>query len=175
MTLEGKRPRRRWQLAAAIALLVVTVLAATIQGGVLAPKFDAVGDGTGGDARVTDYFNDYQNASWRSWTITGVRLVDDGSIRSRTGVHVIDVGVRRGSDGQGSALRRLTVRPGQRFSVDLVVQRQICVLPKGYRTRAQVQQYQLSRIEHQPSLPIDIAVTTPFGTRTVGTTFRVGC
>ena len=45
--------------------------AATIQSGVLAPKFDAVGDGTGGDAPWTDYFNDYQNASWRSWTITG--------------------------------------------------------------------------------------------------------
>lgn len=170
-----KRLGRTSYVAGAVALLAVTVFAATVQGGVLAPKFDTFGGGTGGDARVANYFSDFQNASWRSWTITGVHLADNRSARAQSDGQDIAVSVRRGSNGQGRALQRLTVGPGQKFTVDLVERRQICHLPHGYRTSAQVQQYQLSRIEHQPSVPIVIAVATPFGTRAYVTTFRIGC
>jgi hypothetical protein len=175
VTSKLKRLGRTAYVAGAVALLAVTVFAATVQGGVFAPKFDTFGGGTGGDARVADYFSDFQNASWRSWTITGVHLADNGPTRARSGGQDIALSVRRGSDGQGPALQRLTVGPGQKFTVDLVERRQICHLPRGYRTSAQVQQYALSRFEHQPRIPTVIAVATPFGTRTVGTTFRVGC
>lgn len=172
---KGKRPGRPSYVAGAVALVAVTVFAATIQGGVLAPKFDTFGGGTGGDAHVANYYNDFQNASWRPWTITGVHLADSGPTQARDDGQGIALSVRRGSDGQGPALQRLTVGPGQKFTVDLVERRQICHFPRGYRTSAQVVQYNLSRIEHQPRIATVIAVATPFGTRTIDVTFRVGC
>jgi hypothetical protein len=175
MASRFRRLGRSWHAASAVVLVAVTVFAATIQGGVLAPRFETVGGGTGGDARVANYYSAFQNVSWRAWTITGVQVADSGSTRAQDNGQGIAVSVRRGTDGQGPALQRLTVGPGQRFTVDLVERRQICHLPPGYRTSAQVVQYNLSRFEHKPRIPTVIAVATPFGTRTLDTTFRVGC
>lgn len=175
MASKLKRLRRTWHVVGAVALLAVTVFAATIQGGVLAPKFDTLGAGTGGDARIANYFSDLQNASWRSWTITGVHLADNGTTRAPSNDEDIVLSLRRGSDGQGPALQRLRVGPGQEFTVDLVEKRHICPLPSGYRTSAQVVEYQLSLVKHQQRLPTVLTVVTPFGPRAYLMTFSVGC
>ena len=183
-----RRIGRRARMAAAGALLAVSLVATLSQGGLLVPKFDAnsgggtgtytgSGGGTGGSYSTSS--NLVQNVSWRSWTVTGVHLTDIGSAVP-TDVKVIQVGVRRtdyqlGVHGPGRSLPRLTVAPGQEFDVVLVEKQDDCPAPPPIHTEAQAQRWLNSPRQHMHSIPAAITVKTPLGTRSVPTAFTVSC
>jgi len=170
-----RRHGRAWYMATAGVLLVVAVFAATIQGGVLAPKFEPSGGGTGLSESNGSAYLVLQNVSWRSWTITGIRFATDQSPRVLASVRTGVLSVHRGGRGQGPAVATLTVGPGQTFSVDLVQRHRVCPEPGANLTTAQFERFAATVDNNRKNILALISVVTPFGTRTVGSTFTTAC
>ena len=156
---------RSWYVAAAAALVAVTAFGATIQAGVLAPQFHTTGgSGTGGTQLVS-----FQNDSWRSWTITRVHFPNRSSASARVEGRTMRLTLHEGPivppHGQlGPGLARLSIGPGEQFSVGLSNSDQTC----PYNPR-----------RGEPPFPdmievrADFTVSTPFGLRDVGVRFSV--
>jgi hypothetical protein len=143
------------------------------QGGFLAPRFRDAGGGVSGGS----ISNLLQNVSWRSWTVTGIHLADTKSTLALRDVKIIRLSLYGAPDLPYSTppVKRLTVGPGQSFSATLVEKQTDCPPPGHIWTEAQMDQYLNSSKSHELTVPADIAVATPLGTRTLGTTFTFSC
>jgi hypothetical protein len=169
----GGRFGRGWLVAASVAFLAVVIFGAMSQGGFLAPRFRNNGGGVSGGS----ISNSLQNVSWRSWTITGIHLADKKSTLALRDVKVVRLSLYPGSGLPygGASLRRLTVGPGQTFSVNLVERQSDCSPPPPIANESQMNRYLSSPANHEHDIPADITVATPLGTRTIGTTFTFSC
>jgi hypothetical protein len=172
-----------WNIAVVI-LFVVVALGATMQTGVLIPKFRDEGErGTMGGGSSEVYANTVENQSLRSWTITGLELPAGKTVSMPDGSTVHIGGIYRGtvpnpafhgnapaySPSLTSGRRQqlpLSIGPGQELTVTLVQKgAPACrpvIMPRDPR--------------HWPpphKLPAAIAIGTPIGSRTVATTFSV--
>jgi hypothetical protein len=157
-------------------LVAVALLAATVQGGVIAPRFDPVGGGDFGTPATSSAFNVLQNASWRSWTITGIRWAADQSPSVLAKVRHSVLSVHAGGNGQGPARSRISVGPGQTFTVNLLRPAPKCDHQLDLNpTPTQIQESEQALLNEQFSVGAVLSVVTPFGTRTVGTTFQLNC
>jgi hypothetical protein len=172
--------RRHWRIAAVLALLAVTALSATIEAGVLVPKFRPSGNGISGGSTGSSYSNVIQNVSLRSWTVTDVHLVDSRSTNELPNVTIVKLSLEDGqfptlSTRLPRPLHRVTVGPGQTFTVNLVDKQRDCPpLPK-FHTGADAERYFSSPADHQYNVPAAFTVATPLGTKTIGTTFTISC
>jgi hypothetical protein len=168
-----KRLGRRWRVAAAVAFLVVIVFGALSQGGVLAPQFRVSGGGVSGGS----ISNSLQNVSWRSWTVTGIHLADRRSALALRDLKIIRLSLYKQSDLPYSEppVQRLTVGPGQIFSVNLLEKLKGCSSPPNITSVTAMDRYLISPKNHETDIPAIITVTTPLGTRTVDTTFTFSC
>jgi hypothetical protein len=176
-----KRFGHHWRTAGLVALLAVTALSATIEAGVLVPKFrpDGGGDGSGG-SMGSAYSNVIQNVSLRPWTVTGVHLVDRRSSLELPNVTIVQLSLQHGPSrplGTGllRPLHRLTVGPGQQFTVNLVDKERDCPKTPTFQDSAEFARYVNSPANHQHSVPVAVTVATPLGTKTIGTTFTISC
>jgi hypothetical protein len=174
--------RRHWRTPAVVALLAVTALSATIEAGVLLPKFRLSGGGAGGGSTgsSSSYSNAIQNVSLRSWTVTGVHLVDSRSTLELPDVTIVQLSLQRFQfptlgTGPSRPLHRLTVGPGQTFTVNLVDKQRDCPPTPNFHTEADAARYFSSSANHQHSVPAAFTVATPLGTKTFGTTFTISC
>jgi hypothetical protein len=142
-------------------LIAVTLLGATVQAGLLAPQFRIPSGG--GTESVT--FENIQNVSWRSWTITGVHLANPRVSRALLGGHIAQVSLHRIPASSpfhlGPALPRLVVEPGQQFTLALVGVRGMCT---SSRRRMSTTPISISAV---------LTVSTPFGNRPVAESFPV--
>jgi hypothetical protein len=168
-----ERIGRRWRVAAAVAFLAVTIFGALSQGGFLVPKFYASGGGVSGGS----IFNTLQNVSWRSWTVTGIQLADKRAESSLRDVKIVRLSLYNESQFPYSEppVHRLTVGPSQTFSVDLVEKITGCSPPPPVTTVAAMDRYLSSPKNHPHDIPAVVTVSTPLGTRTIGTTFSFSC
>ncbi|MDA8358391.1 MAG: hypothetical protein M0Z95_19355 [Actinomycetota bacterium] len=161
--MRGAEPWRRWGTALGAILIAVTLLGATVQAGLLAPQFRSTSGG-GTASGVT--FENIENVSWRSWTITGVHLANPRVTRALLGGRIAGVSLHRGRAPSpfhlGLALRRLVVAPGQQFSVELANVRGVCT---SSRRRSS-----LSTPMH---ISVVVSLSTPFGNRQVVESFPV--
>jgi hypothetical protein len=163
---------RHRHLAITSALVALTLFGALVQSGILAPNFRQLG--TGGQLGTASVTGNLENVSWRSWTMTGIHLTDPRSPVVLPDKSTVTIGpVYLGQPWiTGGKLARpgafpLVVRPGQQVFVTLVrAHLKNCgqptnsvVHPDGY------------------NVPIDLAFSTPIGTRTVVATLVVdyGC
>jgi hypothetical protein len=72
-------------------------------------------------------------------------------------------------------VQRLTVSPGQTFSVNLLEKLRGCSSPPNVTSVAAMDRYLSSPENHGTDIPAVITVSTPLGTRTTGTTFTFSC
>lgn len=174
--------RRHWRIAAVVALLAVTALSAAIEAGVVLPKFrlSGTGDSGGSTGSPSSYSNVIQNVSLRSWTVTGVHLVDSRSTLELPNVTIVQLSLQHDpsptlSTGPSRPLHRLTVGPGQTFTVNLVDKQRDCPPVPNFHTATDAEHYFSSSANHQHSVPAALTVATPLGTKTIGTTFTISC
>jgi hypothetical protein len=156
---------------AAAALIVVTAFGASVQMGLLVPHFGhpLTGLGSFGQSNMAAYETTLSNESWRSWTVTSIRLANGKSIQGLPDGSLVQfAGVERGQPdlGQAPNYQRfpLSVGPDQQFTIALVAS-----CPNvASSERLQYTQY---------SLPVRIDVSTPLGTRSITTDFDIndGC
>ena len=173
MAAYGGRFGRGWGVAAAATFLAVVIFGALSQGGLLTPQFRGNGGGVSGGS----ISNTLQNVSWRPWTVTGIHLADKKSTLALRDVKVVRLSLYPVSDSpySGPPVRRLTVAPGQTFSVNLEEKLSDCPPVPPIATTAQMNQYLTSPANHEHDIPAVITVATPLGTRTIGTTFTFSC
>ena len=169
----GGRFGRGWRVASAVAFLAVVIFGALSQGGLLVPQFRNNGGGVSGGS----ISNSLQNVSWRSWTVTGIHLADKKSTLALRDVKVVRLSLYPGAGPlySGAPVRRLTVGPGQTFSVNLVERQSDCSPPPNITNIAQSIQYASSPANHEQDVPAAITVSTPLGVRTIGTSFTFSC
>ena len=172
---------RHWRTAGVLALLAVTALSATIEAGVLLPKFRTDGGGGGSESSLgSSYSNVIENVSLRPWTVTGVHLVDRRSTLELPHVTIVQLGLQQSafpplSTGLFRPLHRLTVGPGQQFMVTLVDRQRDCPKVPIFQNPAEATRFFSSSAHHQHSVPAAFTVATPLGTKTIGTTFTISC
>jgi hypothetical protein len=172
-----------WNIAVVI-LFVVVVFGAIVQTGVLIPKFRDEGErGTISEGFSQIYANTVANQSLRSWTITGLQLPAGTTVSMSDGSTVHIGGIYRGTVPnpalQGNSPnfapsltfgRRqqlpLTIGPGQELTVTLVQK-------PAPTCRPVIMPRDPKHWPHPHNLPAAIAISTPIGSRTVGTTFKV--
>jgi hypothetical protein len=164
---------RGWRVAASVVFLTVVIFGALSQGGFLTPRFRDSGGGVAGGS-IT---NSIQNVSWRSWTVTGVHLANKESTLRLRDLRIVRLSLYRGpaTPYSGAPVPRLTVGPGQVFTVDLVEKLDDCSPPPNLKTAAATDRYFSSPENHVTDVPAVVTVSTPLGTRTVGTTFTFSC
>jgi hypothetical protein len=157
--MPGRQLKLRVLSGAGLALVAVTAFCGLIQAGVIAPQFRSVGGAGIGDSQ----FQNIENVSWQSWTITSLHLAESGSARARFDGRLVVLSLHQGTtppDGRvGQALGRLTVPPGRQFNVRLSNSQTVCKLPvssMGLEQVAPPAQIRVSAV---------IEVATPFGTR----------
>jgi hypothetical protein len=167
----------------ATGLLVLVAFGALLQAGVLAPKLHNASSGGGGPLADggSFYGNILQNVSWPSWTVTGVHLSGKRTTQTLRGGGTVEVGLAPGTIfGPGSPpvpplqMPRLTVRPGQEFSV-VLFHHQRCPAPPSFANIAAAQSWQ--RAHPQPTFDVKayIDLGTALGQQTITTTFHVSC
>jgi len=179
-----KRFLRPWLLAAA-ALFAVCAFGALVQAGLLAPHFGESLSGRGGfgTGNLPAYTTTLRNESWRSWTLTSIRLANGKSTQDLPdGSSVQLAGVLHGQLGIGSAqapeLLPMSVGPDQQFTVVLVQHHQrSCSQPLTSQSNAQTQRYVAALQSLQYRVPVAIDVSTPLGTRSITMNFDIsyGC
>ena len=169
-----RRIRHRPPLAA-LGLIPVTVLAATLQAGVLAPQFhQTVGGGPAPAEAVT-----LENTSWRSWHLTGVVIAGRDSDHAVIDGRLVRLSLRAGSlVGAGGTRRRspavLDVAPGRQFTVRLANADPGCSLPAAVlRERRRMAAYEQERLHLQTPVTALVNVDTAFGPRALTVPFRV--
>jgi hypothetical protein len=154
-------PLRYWGVAVGAILIAVTLLGATVQAGLLAPQFR--NPSGGGTDSVT--FENIQNVSWRSWTITGVHLANPRVSRALLGGHIVQVSLHRTPASSpfhlGPALPRLVVDPGQQFTLALADVRGVCTASRRRMSSTPIR------------ISVVVTVSTPFGNRQVVESFPV--
>ena len=154
---------RRWGIVGGAMLIAVTLLGATVQAGLLAPQFRSFSGG-GTASGVT--FENIENVSWRSWTITGVHLANPPVRSGLLGGRIAQASLHRSPAPSpfhlGPALSRLVVEPGQQFTLELANSRGMCTS---------------SRRRSSSSTPmrtsVVVTVSTPFGNRQLVEPFPV--
>lgn len=158
---------RRWHMVAGAALLVVTTFGATIQAGILAPQFHSMS----GEAVDGSEFDNIQNVSWRSWTVTSVHLANRPSNRALVDGGIVQLSLHEGPvppDGHvGPALSSLVVGPGQQFNLRLANAERMCSVPLRDLQR------NTPFLLPQDNVPALIAVSTPFGSKDIEVLFSV--
>jgi hypothetical protein len=95
-------------------------------------------------------------------------------------VHIFGVGLQRQDLPPsvlfpGPLVRRLTVSPGEYFTVNLEEKQSDCPSQSHYRSIDQVQRLVNSPQNHQHALPATITVATPLGAKTIDMTFSISC
>ena len=165
-----KQIRRHWRTAAVVALLAVTALSATIGAGVLVPKFRPSGNGISEGSSGSSYSNVIQNVSLRSWTVTGVHLIDSRSTLELPNVTIVQLSLQHETSPMlntgpstlstvpSRPLHRLTVGPGQTFTVNLVDKQRDCPPVPNFHTAAEAEHYFSSSAHHQHSVPAAFTV-----------------
>jgi hypothetical protein len=179
MSILDKQNRRPLRAVGGIGLLVVTVIGALSQGGVLVPGFrDNGSGGTSGSSTASLVAEDFENVSPRSWTITGVHFSDPAAVRKLSDVRIIAVGAQPQDTGPSfpePLHQRLTVSPGQYFDVGFLEKESDCPSQSSVRNAAQEQRLASSPRNHQRSIPAVVTVATPLGTRSIDTTLSMSC
>ncbi len=174
MAIELRRFSSPWPLAA-VTLIAVTTFGASVQMGLLAPHFGdpLSGAGSFGPSTLSSYETTLTNESWRSWTITSIRLTGGKSTqRLPDGILVQFAGVELGQPDflHAPNYQRLplSVGPDKQFTIALLVRNQPSCPSVSSSEPMQYPQY---------SLPVTIDVSTPLGTRSVTTAFNIndGC
>jgi hypothetical protein len=167
-----------------VGLVAVSLLATLSESGVIVPSFHSSGSGGGsgivrGGTTSTTATNLIENVSFRSWTVTGIRLAHTGSPPHLSDVMILGLHlelVNDSSDGNalGPPVRRLRVGPGQGFDAVLTEKQDHCPSLPLPLTVAQIDYYRNNPI-HPRTIPAVYTVATPLGTRTIATTFTVSC
>ena len=167
---------RHWHIATAVILVAVTFFSAFVQSGILAPDLHLLGTNRPFDSQyVGSYAGNIQNLSWRSWTITGVRMASGKPSLILPDRSVITIGrVYSGAPQPFTnrpahpAVLPFRVGPGQQITVTLVQKDLKICGPVNPNVQFQQDQY---------DIPIDLVFSTPFGSRNVLETFPVdyGC
>jgi hypothetical protein len=175
-----KHNRRPLHVVGAIGLLTVTVVAALSQGGVLFPRFRGSGSGSSESSTGSSFSESMENVSPRSWTITGVHLVDHAA-QKLPDVRITGLGVQPEdftpslSTKTPGPSQRLTVSPGQYFNVSLFEEQNDCPSQSPVHCLNESLRLEGSPQNHEHSIPAAITVVTPLGTRSIDTTFSVSC
>jgi hypothetical protein len=163
---------RHRNLAAAVALVGFTLFGALVQSGILAPNFRQLG--TGGQLGTASVTGNLENVSWRSWTMTGIHLADPRSPvvlpdKSTVAIGPVYLGLPWLTGGKLArpAVFPLLVKPGQQVFVTLVKRH---VKNCGQPTNLVVH-------PDEYNVPVDLAFSTPIGTKSVVATLVVdyGC
>ena len=178
--MRDKGNRRLLHASGVVGLLVVTIFGALSQAGILVPRFRLSGTGGGETSASTVVSNTLENVSPRSWKVTSIHLTNQGSTLTLPDVHIIRLGLQRqdpepSANFPGTMQQRLTVAPGQYFNANLVEKQSDCPSQVTVHSQAEALRLAKSARNHQHSIPAVLTVSTPLGTRTVGTTFTINC
>jgi hypothetical protein len=172
-----KRLLRPWSIAGTV-LVLLTLFGGLVEAGVVMPKFTVPGTGSEGST----YSNIIENSSWRSWTITAIRLAD-GQRSSKLGdgstVRLGDLYPGEVPPGNSPPIVAMPYELGAGQSVTLTLVRahvSKCKNPP-LQTSRQLQRFQADIAKDLVDIPVEVSVATPLGTRDVPVDFdfSFGC